>query len=157
VSDEGEPSTDDENDDGVIRSENVKHLEMLQGIISRLAANSFLIKAWSITAAAAFYGIAVNRGDWRISVVGAVLVIAFWVLDSYYLRQERLFRLLYDSVRSDIRAVSRFSMNPTQFHSRVHRTAVFFSVTLLVLYGSIVAVGFLISLTTSGVPSPVNH
>jgi hypothetical protein len=132
---------EDQFDAEIQREENVKHLEMLQVIINRLASNSFLVKTWSITIATATYGIAVNRSDWRISSIGALAVSIFWIIDSYFLRQERLFRLLYDYVRSDIRAVPRFSMKTTRFNRRVHRRAVFFSLTLWVLYGMLIAVG----------------
>jgi hypothetical protein len=123
------------------REENVKHLEMVQAVINRLASNSFLVKTWSITIATATYGIAVNRSDWRISTIGAFAVLTFWFIDSYFLRQERLFRLLYDYVRSDIRAVPRFSMKTTRFNRRVYRRSVFFSLTLWVLYGMLIIVG----------------
>jgi hypothetical protein len=32
----------------------IKHLEMIQAVISRLANNSFLLKGWSITLVSAF-------------------------------------------------------------------------------------------------------
>lgn len=134
---------DVENDleEEIARQENVKHLEWIQAIINRLASNSFNIKAWCLTVAAAAYGIAVNRVDWRLSAIGLFVVAAFWFLDSYFLRQERLFRLLYDHVRSDARAVPRFSMHTTRFQPRVSRWAAFFSTTLLSFYGMLVILG----------------
>jgi hypothetical protein len=140
------PSGGDNSFDETAREENVKHLEMIQAIISRLAGNSFLIKAWTVTVAAAAYSIAVNRLDWRICTIGTLAVAEFWVLDSYFLRQERIFRLLYDYVRSDIRAMPRFSMATTRFRSRVHRRTVFFSITLSVLYGTLIAIGIALAI-----------
>lgn len=126
--------------DDIARQENVKHLEMIQSIVTRLASNSFLIKAWTVTLATAAFGISINRADWRLSIIGVAMVIAFWGLDSYFLRQERLFRLLYDYVRSEP-AVPRFAMQTIRFNARVHRRAVFFSTTLVILYGSLVLAG----------------
>ena len=130
----------------VVREENVKHLEMIQAIISRLAGNSFLIKAWTVTLSAAAYGISINRIDWRISTIGTVAVVAFWMLDSYFLRQERIFRLLYDYARSDIEAITRFSMATTRFRRRVHRVATFFSATLSLLYGTLSIAGLALTI-----------
>lgn len=140
---------DQEFSDEVAREENVKHLEMIQAVIARLGGNSFLIKAWAVTAAAAAYGIAVNRIDWRVGLIGILIVLGFWVLDSYYLRQERLFRLHYDYVRSDVRAVPRFSMSTTRFNSRVRRRAVLFSTSLVTLYGTLVVVGLALGAITA--------
>ncbi|HKR51134.1 MAG TPA: hypothetical protein VJT72_16410 [Pseudonocardiaceae bacterium] len=145
------PSGGDNSFDETAREENVKHLEMIQAIISRLAGNSFLIKAWTVTVAAAAYGIAVNRLDWRICIIGTLAVAEFWVLDSYFLRQERIFRLLYDYVRSDIRAMPRFSMATTRFRSRVHRHTVFFSITLSVLYGTLIAIGITLAIVAGAI------
>lgn len=137
---------DRDRSDETIRTENVKHLEMIQAIVARLAGNSFLIKAWTISVSAAAFGIAINRFDWRLCAVGTFVVLAFWMLDCYFLRQERLYRLLYDYVRSDIRSTPRFSMNVGRFRPRVHRRAVFFSITLVALYGTLTVIG--IALTT---------
>ena len=141
-------NSEDQFDEETVREENVKHLEMIETIISRLASNSFLIRAWSVTIATAAYGIAVNRLDWRISSIGILAVLTFWVIDSYYLRQERLFRLLYDYVRSNIRAVPRFSMKTIRFNRRVHRRVVFFSLTLFTLYGMLIVVGVALTMIT---------
>ena len=132
----------EEVDEKTAREENVKHLDWIQAIVARLASNSFHIKIWCITVTAAIYGIVVNRVDWRLFAIGAFAVAAFWFLDSYFLRQERLFRLLYDYVRSDVRAVPRFSMHTTRFQSRVNRRAVFLSTTLISFYGMLGGVGF---------------
>lgn len=137
--DGGKP--EEEVDEKTAREENVKHLEWIQAIINRLASNSFYIKAWCLTVTAAAYGIAVNRVDWRLTAIGLFVVAGFWFLDSYFLRQERLFRLLFDYVRSDVRAVPRFSMHTTRFQPRVHRSGAFFSTTLISYYGILSTVG----------------
>jgi hypothetical protein len=150
---DGKPLGDDLADD-VAREENVKHLEMIQAIIGRLASNSFVIKAWTIPLAAGSYGIAVNRLDWRVSVTGIFVVAAFWALDAYYLRQERLFRLLYDYVRSETRSTPRFSMHTTRFDDRVSYRGAVLSFTLAVLYGILIAAGVALSLLSYFSPRP---
>ena len=45
--------------------------------------------------------------------------VAFWALDAYYLRQERLFRKLYDHVRALPETSIDFSMNTSPFEKDV--------------------------------------
>src|SRR6266511_2455864 len=77
----------------------VKHLEFIQAVIGRLANNSFLMKGWALTVAGLIFGFTSKRGSWRIAAAAFLPVAAFWGLDAYFLRQERLFRRLYDAVR----------------------------------------------------------
>lgn len=77
----------------------IKHLEMIQAIINRLAGNCFLIKGWTITISLAGFSLfANNKSQVMFLGLAAFAIIIFWVLDAYYLRQERLFRELYKSV-----------------------------------------------------------
>jgi len=80
----------------------IKHLEMIQGVINRLANNSFLIKGWSMTIlAAAILFITRTNGTYSsyLSLSFIVPVAGFWILDGYFLWQERLFRGVYNDVR----------------------------------------------------------
>jgi hypothetical protein len=77
----------------------LKHLEMIQGVINRLAGNSFQMKGWSITLIAALMALAAHEANERYAAVALLPALCFWGLDAYYLRQERLFRKLYDAVR----------------------------------------------------------
>ncbi len=88
----------------------VRHLEMIQDVISRMADNSFTVRRWSIGATGALIGAAVVTDGPVIAFVGAVMAVAFWGLDAYYLRQERWFRALYDKVRAEPDAVEAFAM-----------------------------------------------
>ena len=130
----------------IAREENVKHLEWILGIVTRMNGNSFLIKSWCLTIAAATYGFAVNRVDWRLTAIGMLAVHGFWLLDTSYLRQERLFRLLYDHVRLNTRAVPRFSMTTTRYQDRevARYQRVFWSLTLTLFYGMLLAVGLVV-------------
>lgn len=78
----------------------IKHLEMIQGVITRMANNSFKLKGWTITlVVATFAFIGKDIVDRKFILVLYLPIIAFWALDSYYLQQERLFRSLYEYVR----------------------------------------------------------
>jgi hypothetical protein len=90
-----------------------KHLEMIQKVIERLAAQAGQMKRLSLaTAAAAIGGIkllpATNLG-WAAVVVLSV----FWILESKYLQQERWFRDLFDQVRArPMHDRTNFNMRP---------------------------------------------
>ena len=88
----------------------VRHLEMIQTVIHRMADNSFAIRRWSIGTAGALIGVAVATDEPVIAFVGAAMATAYWALDAYYLRQERWFRALYNKVRSEPGAVELFTM-----------------------------------------------
>ncbi len=75
------------------------YLEMIQAIVSRMASHSFLVKGWTITVTAALMALSASIDcGWPMAVAGPAIV-SFWWLDAYYLRQERLFRCLFDHVR----------------------------------------------------------
>ena len=89
----------------------LKHLEFIQAVITRLANDSFLMKGWALTVAGAFYGFAVKGTNWKLAAIGLMPVLVFWGLDAYFLRQERLFRRLYNQVRERNPRIEPFAMN----------------------------------------------
>lgn len=91
----------------------LKHMEFIQAVVGRLAANSFFVKGWAITVAGAFIGFALNSDDIRLALAALVPTIAFWGLDAYFLKSERLFRALYDQVRKGDLHVDPFFMGAT--------------------------------------------
>jgi hypothetical protein len=91
----------------------IKHMEMIQAVIARLAGNSFLMKGWAVTLTVAFLGFAVDKSDVGLAGAAFVPIVVFGVLDAYYLRAERLFRALYNRVRSSPESVKPFFMGAT--------------------------------------------
>ena len=77
----------------------VKHLEFIQAVIKRMAGNSFQIKAWAVVLVSALLGFGVQQESAGFAVIAVFPAVVFWTLDAFYLRQERLFRELYDAVR----------------------------------------------------------
>ncbi|MBS1786465.1 MAG: hypothetical protein JST85_02010 [Acidobacteria bacterium] len=99
-------------------SSKLEHLKMLQAVITRMAGNSFLIKGWCVTLVSAL--IALSAKDAKYMVLVAFLpVLMFWWLDAFFLRQERLFRKLYDHVRENGEDESDFSMNTQIVETKV--------------------------------------
>ena len=77
----------------------VKHLELIQGVINRLATNSFRMKGWTVVLVSALLVVLAREGRLDFAYIGFVPVLVFWGLDGYFVWQERLFRDLYDAVR----------------------------------------------------------
>ncbi len=115
-----------------------KHLELITSVINRLAGNSFLIKGWGITIIAALLALAAKDKDVVFVYVAYFPIIAFWALDAYFLRQERLFRKLYDHVRLLDETGIDFTMDTRPFQLQVESwVATCFSKTLFLFHGAI--------------------
>lgn len=114
-----------------------QELEQIQQIIEREANNSFKIKGWTITLVVVV--ILFRAGDYQI-LLGYIPLISFWYLDSYYLKQERKFRELYNWVRSNrINSNEKFfDMNPSRFSESTDTICdIMWSKTQLFFYGMI--------------------
>ena len=76
------------------------HLNMLQGVIGRMAGYSSSVKNFAVTIAAASLALAFDKStDTPLWIaVGAVLLLG--ALDTYYLAMEKGFRATYDRVAS---------------------------------------------------------
>lgn len=100
----------------------IRHLEMIQGIINRLAGNSFSLKGWAVTLSAGIFVLAGKDTDKLYFLVAYIPILAFWWLDAYYLFQERLFRSLYEKVRNTNEADIDFSLKatPMEFNSNTN-------------------------------------
>jgi len=94
----------------------LKHLEMIQGVVNRMAQCSFMLKGWSVTLVAALLALSVATSQ-KIALISVSFIplIVFWILDAYYLWQERLFRAAYDHVRGLQEDKIDFSMNTSSF------------------------------------------
>ncbi|MFK9093001.1 hypothetical protein [Bacillus salipaludis] len=97
----------------------LKHLEFIQGVINRMGQNSFLLKGWAVTLGAGLFAFAnTQEMDYRFILIALIPTIFFWLLDGYFLWQEKLFRKLYDHVRKKGEGeVIDFSMNVEPFVS----------------------------------------
>ena len=115
------------------------HLAMIQGVINRLAQNSFLLKGWSVLLVSALLAVAASSSEDWILPVAFLPTAAFWGLDGYYLRQERLFRRLYNHAREVEDAEVDYGMDTGPFQSAVRWRSVVLSRTLSAFHGTLVA------------------
>jgi hypothetical protein len=90
----------------------IRHLEMIQGVITRMAQNSFALKGWAVTLVSALFALSVMGTNQAYCFLAYVPISVFWFLDSYYLQMERRFRVLYDEVAACETADKLFSMKP---------------------------------------------
>ncbi|ECO3391935.1 hypothetical protein FX692_08150 [Campylobacter jejuni] len=122
-----------------ILTEEVKNL---QEIIKRMASNSLEIKKWTV---ALVVSALILKSEYK--YIAFIPLIAFWILDSYYLRQERLFRKKYEEIiatrmHSD---ENFFNVNPKKYDKEVKSIfKICFSVSTLPFYGSIFIILILI-------------
>lgn len=94
-----------------------QHLNIIQGVINRMAQNSFSLKGWAVTLATAIVALASKDTDKIYFIVAYIPIIVFWGLDSYYLMQERLFRSLYNKVRELEEEQIDFNMDTSSLKS----------------------------------------
>lgn len=118
----------------------IKHLEFIQGMINRLANNSFLIKGWCITIVAALAALSSNGANQKFILIAYFPIFVFWLLDSYYLWQERLYRGHYDEVRQKNENAIDFSMKLSKENKKENQyTDSIFSWTITPFYFVIMA------------------
>lgn len=94
----------------------IAHLTMLQGVITRMGANSFTLKALAATfgsAAVAVMATAEKPSPYY-AVAAIVPIVMFWLMDAQYLRLERAYRTLYEHVRKG-EEIEIYSLEATPF------------------------------------------
>ena len=123
-----------------LAAERLKHLEFIQAVVTRLGNSSFLIKGWTLTIAAAFFAVLAAKLNWGVAAVGLIPILGFWFLDGLFLRNERLFRHLYDDVRQAGTKVEPMSMDTKTYRSKATWQAATFSTTMFLFYGALVLV-----------------
>ena len=114
----------------------IKHLEMIQAVIDRLGRNSFWVKSWSIILVVAAM-VLIARQNIQTPYFVLVLILpalGFWILDGYFLWQERLFRQVYDEIR--VQPDTDFEMNPMKHRNKPKCSwlSAIFSLTLVIFY-----------------------
>jgi len=117
----------------------LKHLEFIQATVNRLSTNSFLLKGWSIVLISALFVLAGKDANQKFVYLALFPAIIFWGLDGYFLWEERLYRKLYDRVRSKSPTKIDFSMDTRDFLSDVGGwVRAVFSKTLIPFHGVLV-------------------
>jgi len=114
-----------------------------------MTQNSYLLKGWTVTLVAATFAVSISVASVWLVATALFPTVAFALLDARYLREERLFRRLYDAVRRDRDKdrheepdkVEAFSMDTQPYEKHVKEIwKIILSVSILPFYGSIALV-----------------
>jgi hypothetical protein len=108
-------------------------------------SNSFLIKGWTITLVSALFALAAKDANINYVLVSYVAIPVFWILDGYYISQERQYRDLYNDVRTKKEDIIDFSMDTRKYNSgNSNWISGIFSKTILPFYGIFVGITLLV-------------
>jgi len=116
----------------------LKHLELIQGVISRMAGNLFFLRGWVVTLIAGVLVLLTQLDGGKLPIIFLSLVtVLFWAYDGYFLALERQYRDLYNKVRKMNEDQVDFSMDVSEFKGKAQNTPIFcmFSPTLRYFYG----------------------
>ena len=133
-----------------------RYLEMLQGIISRMAECSFKCKEFCILIVSGLLVVFATDINSNFYILFACLVplVVFWFLDSYYLTQERSFRKLFEqkaSLKEKSADFDDFNFKREKPSFKDYKS-VFFSKTVCPLYSTL-----LLLFLTGAILLLVNH
>jgi hypothetical protein len=111
-----------------------------------MAGSLFFLKGWTITLIAALFALSAKDRDPKYILIAYFPVIMFWILDGYFLSQERLFRALYDDVRKRDEKDIDFSMDTRRYRENAHNRwrRSMYAPTLLWFYIPLIGVMLLI-------------
>lgn len=76
-----------------------KEIDLIQSCINRMSKNSFSCKSWNLTLVAGTFALVPeNINKWYICIVILCIDLCFWLIDSFFLLQEQLYRDKYEWV-----------------------------------------------------------
>ena len=135
-----------------MNEEKRQHLEFIQNTINRMNTNSFQIKGMAITIVSALLAVYVINQNVVFIFLAILPTILFWILDSYYLLQERKLRGIYDDVTGlkNIIEIKPYEMPLDKYTKKINKRysfcCSFFSKIFLLSYLSITILLTLIGL-----------
>lgn len=116
-----------------------EYLKIIQSVINRLAQNSFQSKSWSVAIVTGILAFSSRSAQAAACALAFFPAFCFWVLDAYYLRQERLFRALYNAAAAG--NATTFSMDTKPYKSEVAPwEATMFAVPVFLVHAIILVV-----------------
>ena len=129
-----------------------KEIDLIQDMIKRMAANSFLLKGWLISLVAVILALT-KESILTPHNAGLYLILLFpvgifWYLDAYFLQMEKRYRKLFDWVVTNRLAGNNeqlYNLNHLRFKDQVGSLiSIMFSQTLAAFY--LIPVAFLLLL-----------
>jgi len=119
-----------------------KEIDLIQGVITRMANNSFMLKGWLISLIAVVLALSKDSllsCDLKlILLILCFPIIIFWYLDAFFLHREKCYRELYDWVIKN-RMTSNEKLYSLDFRPHQKKVKsifrIMFSQTLFPFYG----------------------
>ena len=122
-----------------------KHLGFIQGVITRMNTNSFMIKGWAITLVSALFALAAKDANKMYVLIAYIPIPLFWILDGFYLSKERQFRELYKKVAGLNEKDVDFMMNVKEYDKERNTWfRAIFSSPLIPFYSALIAVTLIV-------------
>ena len=118
---------------------------MIQGIINRMASNSFFLKGWTITLLVGLFVLSEKNAHFSFYFIAFIPIILFWFLDSYYLQLERKYRVLYHQATELPMKKIMFKLLPPKSNRR-EKTCFYQSLLSITEYGFYVPMSLLVIL-----------
>lgn len=121
-----------------------KEIDLIEQCISRMSQHSFYLKGWTISLIVIIFTLLSAKDIQNyipIDIFLIIATIAFWYLDSYFLRLGRMYRKLYSWVIVNRMNTSEKLYNldaKNRFESEVdNQLKTMFSDTIIIFYGTI--------------------
>ncbi len=119
-----------------------KEIDLIQGVVTRMANNSFLLKGWLITLIAVMLALSKDtiliHDITYLGIIMCFPVFVFWYLDAFFLHKEKCYRKLYEWVIQNRENTDEYlySLNYKRFEKEVQSVIrIMFSETLCPFYG----------------------
>lgn len=130
----------------------IKHLELVQNVISRMANESGRMKRFGLLSVGILASVSKATNAPSLAAVGCALAFVFWLLDSRYLQQERWYRAHFDEVRK-MNGPTDFNLTPSEEIRKTNDLGkAMLGWSTAPIYGMMVLVAFLITLATNATP-----
>ncbi len=110
----------------------IKHLELIQDVVARLSTHSFRLKTLTLVQVAAILLAFSSSEDRALLLLAPIAAVLLWILDAWFLREERAYRRHYDIVRQSPEEKIDFAMDVSRLRGSVLRSV--FSPTLATFY-----------------------
>lgn len=102
-----------------------KEIDLIQSVINRMAKNSFLIKGWLISLVVVILALKPNEVNINLTVIIlGIVTIAFWYLDAFFLKTEKIYREMYEFVIEEREKGvfdNLYNLNPSKMPSNVKK------------------------------------
>ena len=127
----------------------LKEIDLVQAVVTRMANTSFLIKGWSVTMMTFIFA---TKSEPKALPLVFVPILLFWVLDAYFLQQERLYRKLYQWIVENRMLSDKYLFSLSTARVKDQKKSllrVMFSTTIMVFYGGalLLVVTYLVYIT----------